>query len=199
MVRSARNAGRWMMAAAVLLLASCATGPRITSDVDPAANFGQYRSFAFYSPLAIEGQGYATLTSGRIKNAARAQMESRGYVYDETSPDLWVNLNAYMQEKTDVVSTPEVDYDYYYSYRARRYVAVPTWRDRTDVYKYTEGTLNVDLVDAKQNRLVWTGVAVGRAGRDKPETRDAKIDAAGAEIFMRYPYRAGSGAPAATR
>lgn len=198
MARFARKAGRWMMAAAVLLLASCATGPRITSDVDPSASFGQYRSFAFYSPLAIEGQGYATLTSGRIKSAARTQMESRGYVYDEKSPDLWVNLNAYMQEKTDIVNTPEVDYDYYYSYRARRYVAVPTWRDRTDVYRYTEGTLNVDLVDAKQNRLVWTGVAVGRAGRDKPETRDAKIDAAVAEIFLRYPYRAGSGTPAAT-
>lgn len=198
MARFARNAGRWMMAAAVLLLASCATGPRVTSDVDPSANFGQYRSFAFYSPLAIEGQGYATLTSGRTKDAARRQMESRGYVYDETSPDLWVNLNAYMQEKTDVVSTPEVDYDYYYSYRARRYVAVPTWRDRTDVYRYTEGTLNVDLVDAKQNRLVWTGVAVGRVGRTKPEERGAKIDAAVAEIFLRYPYRAGSGTPAAT-
>ncbi|WP_334179215.1 DUF4136 domain-containing protein [Pseudoxanthomonas sp.] len=196
MARFARNAGRWMAAAVVLVLAACATGPRVTSDVDPSANFGQYRSFAFYSPLAIEGQGYATLTSGRIKDAARRQMESRGYVYDEKSPDLWVNLNAYMQEKTDVVSTPEVDYDYYYSYRARRYVAVPTWRDRTDVYKYTEGTLNVDLVDAKQNRLVWTGVAVGRVGRTKPEERGAKIDAAIAEIFLRYPYRAGAGTPA---
>ena len=198
MARFARNAGRWLMAAGVLLLAACATGPRVTSDMDPSANFGQYRSFAFYSPLAIEGQGYATLTSGRTKDAARRQMEARGYVYDETSPDLWVNLNAYMQEKTDVVNTPEVDYDYYYSYRARRYVSVPYWRDRTDVYTYTEGTLNVDLVDAKQNRLVWTGVAVGRVGRTKPEERGAKIDAAVAEIFLRYPYRAGSGTPAAT-
>jgi len=198
MLRFARTTGRWMMAASVLLLAACATGPRITSDVDPSANFAQYRTFAFYSPLAIEGQGYATLTSGRTKDAARRQLESRGYVYDEKSPDLWVNLNAYMQEKTDVVTIPEVDYDYYYSYRARRYVSVPYWRDRTDVYKYTEGTLNVDLVDAKQNRLVWTGVAVGRVGRAKPEERGARIDAAVADIFLRYPYRAGSGTPAAT-
>ena len=111
MDRFARNAGRWMAAAAVLLLAACATGPRVTSDVDPSANFAQYRTFAFYTPLAIESQGYATLTSGRTKDAARAQMEARGYVYDEKSPDLWVNLNAYMQEKTGVVSVPEVDYD----------------------------------------------------------------------------------------
>lgn len=194
-----RMTRRCLLSAAALLLAACATGPRVTSDVDPSANFAQYRTFAFYSPLAIEGQGYATLTSGRIKNAARAQMESRGYVYDEASPDLRVNLNAYMQEKTDVVSMPEVDYDYYYSYRARRYVSVPYWRDRTEVYQYTEGTMNVDLVDAKQNRLVWTGVAVGRVGRAKPEERAAKIDAAVAEIFLRYPYRAGSGATAAAR
>lgn len=196
MPRFARITGWSLLAAAALLLSACATGPRITSDVDPSANFAQYRSFAFYSPLAIEGQGYATLTSGRIKAAARRQMESRGYVYDEKSPDLWVNLNAYMQEKTDVVTMPEVDYDYYYSYRARRYVAVPYWRDRTNVYQYTEGTLNVDLVDARQNRLVWEGVAVGRVGRSKPEERGARIDAAIADIFARYPYRAGSGAAA---
>jgi hypothetical protein len=184
--------------AAVALLAACATGPRISSDVDPTADFSRYRSFAFYSPLAIESQGYTTLVSGRMKAAARAQMESRGYVFSEKSPDLWVNLNAFMQEKTDVVSTPEVDYDYYYSYRSRRYVAVPYWRDRTDVYRYTEGTLNVDLVDARENRLVWEGIAVGRVGRSKPEERGARIDSAIADIFARFPYRAGSAAPAAS-
>jgi hypothetical protein len=193
----AKYTWKTFVVAAACLLSACATGPRITSDVDPSADFAGYRTFAFYSPLAIEGQGYATLTSGRIKAAARAQMESRGYVYSEASPDLRVNLNAYLQEKTDVVTIPEVDYDYYYSYRARRYVSVPYWRDRTDVYQYTEGTLNVDLVDAKENRLVWEGVAVGRVGRDKPEERGARIDAAVADIFARYPYRAGSGAPAA--
>jgi hypothetical protein len=185
----------WLAIAAMAVLTGCATGPRISSDVDPSADFSRYRSFAFYSPLAIESQGYTTLVSGRMKAAARAQMESRGYAYDEKSPDLWVNLNAFMQEKTDVVSTPEVDYDYYYSYRARRYVAVPYWRDRTDVYRYTEGTLNVDLVDARQNKLVWEGVAVGRA-RAKPEERAARIDAAITDIFARFPYRAGSGTPA---
>ncbi|MEL1262923.1 DUF4136 domain-containing protein [Pseudoxanthomonas putridarboris] len=195
MARFARMTGWSLMVSAALLLSACATGPRVTSDVDPSADFSRYRTFAFYSPLAIEGQGYATLTSGRIKAAAQTQMESRGYVYDEKSPDLWVNLNAYIQEKTDVVSTPEVDYDYYYSYRARRYVSVPYWRDRTNVYQYTEGTLNVDLVDAKENRLVWEGVAVGRVGRSKPEERGAKIDAAMAEIFARYPHRAGAGRP----
>ena len=195
MIRNARTLAGALLAAAALGLAGCATGPTVTSDVDASANFAQYRSFAFYSPLAIEPNGYATLSSGRIKAAAREQMEARGYVYDDSSPDLWLNLNAYLRDKTDVVSMPDIGYDYYYSYRAKRYFAVPYTRESTHVRKYTEGTLNVDLVDARRNALVWTGAAVGRAAKDKPGREGEKIDAAMAEIFAAYPHRAGAGSP----
>ncbi len=179
----------------VLALAGCATGPKISSEADPEADFSSYRSFGFYAPLALEKEGYATPTTDRIKAAARAQMESRGYVFSTEQPDLWVNLNAYLQEKTDVTSIPTVDYNYYYSYRARSYFAVPYWRDRTEVHQYTEGTLNVDLVDRAKNRLVWEGIAVGRVSRLKPEERGARIDSAVAEIFARFPYRASASTP----
>ena len=186
----------WILGVFVVLLAGCATGPRITSEADPEADFGGYRTFGFYAPLALEKEGYATPTTDRIKAAARAQLESRGYTYTTEQPDLWLNLNAYMQEKTDVSSYPTVDYNYYYSYRARSYFAVPFWHDETHVRQYTEGTLNVDLVDRRKNRLVWEGIAVGRIAKLKPAERAARIDATVAEIFARYPYRAGSAAPA---
>ncbi|MET0717791.1 MAG: DUF4136 domain-containing protein [Pseudoxanthomonas sp.] len=180
----------------VLLLAGCASGPQISSEADPEADFGAYRTFGFYAPLALEKEGYATPTTDRIKAATRAQLESRGYVYSANDPDLWVNLNAYMQKRTDVTSYPTVDYGYYYSYRARTYLAVPYWRDETMVRNYTEGTLNVDLVDRRKNRLVWEGIAVGRIAKLKPEERAARIDSTLAEIFARYPYRAGQSSTA---
>ena len=97
---------RWLLAALLMgLLAACATGPRISSDADPRADFSAYRSFAFYSPLAIEREGYASLVSGRMKAAARAEMEARGYRYSESDPDLWLNINAYMQPRTSVSTT----------------------------------------------------------------------------------------------
>ena len=191
-----RRFSGWVLGICVLLLAGCATGPQITSEADPEADFGSYRTFGFYAPLALEKEGYATPTTDRIKAAARAQLESRGYVYTPEQPDLWVNLNAYMQKRTDVTSFPTVDYNYYYSYRARSYFAVPFWHDETHVRQYTEGTLNVDLVDRRKNRLVWEGIAVGRIAKLKPEERAARIDSTVAEIFARYPYRAGSAAPA---
>ena len=184
---------RWLLAALLLgLLAACATGPRISSDADPRADFSAYRTFAFYSPLTIEREGYASLVSGRMKAAARAEMEARGYRYSEDDPDLWLNINAYMQRRTDVSTIPEVDYAYYYSYRYRGYVAMPYWRDRTMVHRYTEGTMNIDLVDARRNALVWEGIAVGRVTRNQDAAeRDAAIDATIRDIFAAYPHRAG--------
>ena len=190
-----RYFGGWVLGICVLL-AGCASGPQISSEVDPEADFGSYRTFGFYAPLALEKEGYATPTTDRIKAAARAQLESRGYTYTAEQPDLWVNLNAYMQKRTDVTSYPTVDYSYYYSYRARSYMAVPYWRDQTHVRDYTEGTLNVDLVDRRKNRLVWEGIAVGRIAKLKPEERAVRIDSTVAEIFTRYPYRAGQGSTA---
>lgn len=176
----------------VVLLAGCATGPRITTDSDPSADFARYRSFAFYEPLAVETEGYSTPSSRRMKAAVRRELESRGYVYDESAPDLQVNINAYVDERTDVYNTPQMETALFYSYRARSYVAVPYWTNRTDVYRYAEGTLNVDLVDAREKALVWEGVAVGRMARLKPAERAARIDSTIADIFAEYPHRAGA-------
>lgn len=191
----------WLVALCGLaLLAGCATGPRISTEADPEADFSRYRTFAFYSPLAIEKEGYSSALSERMKAAARAQMESRGYRFVAENPDLWVNINAYTQRRTDVTTMPTVDYAYYYSYRARAYYAVPFWRDEAQVYRYTEGTLNVDIVDVARNRLVWEGIAVGRVSNTKdPAQRDARIDSTMADIFAQYPYRAGSVPAAAMR
>lgn len=184
-----------VVALAALLLAACATGPRVTTDADPQAEFSRYRSFAFFEPLALESRGYTTLLSARLKDEARRQMEARGFVYDAADPDLRVNLNAFVEEKTDVISVPDVDFGWYYSYRARAYVGVPIWHDRVQAVRYAEGTVNVDLVDAREKRLVWEGVAVGSASGRTPAERRERAGASVAKIFEAFPHRAG-GAPA---
>lgn len=187
-----------LVALFALLLVACATGPRVSTDADPQADFSRYRSFAFFEPLALESRGYSTLLSERLRDEARRQMESRGFVYDPTAPDLRVNLNALVEEKADVVAVPDVDWGWYYSYRARAYVAVPVHGYRSQVVRYREGTINVDLVDARERRLVWEGVAVGSAaGRNPAERRDRAV-AAVAKIFDAFPHRAGGTVAAGT-
>lgn len=178
--------------AVLLLLAACATGPRVRTDFDPEADFSRYRSYAFFQPLAMEESGYTSYITERIKTDVRREMEARGYVFDDKSPDLRVNFQGIVQEKTDVYSVPRTDFNYFYSYRARRYYGVPVWYDQTQVSQYREGTLTIDLVDAARNRLVWTGSAIGRVTQKTPQERAAEVDRALASVFMQFPYRAGS-------
>lgn len=191
-MRLTTGATRLALLLLVALVAGCATGPRITTDTDPSADFSRYSTFAFFEPLAVEDKGYATPASKRMKSAARREMEARGYVYDEARPDLLVNINAYINERQDVINTPQLQQRLYYSYRHRGYVSSAYWVNRTDVYNYTEGTLNVDLVDAREKQLVWEGVAVGRMANTRPSERDARVNQAIGEIFAQYPYRAGA-------
>jgi hypothetical protein len=172
----------------LLLLAACATGPQVSSTESANAEFHRYRSFAFYEPLAMERGGYATPASERARAVARREMEARGYRYDPEAPDLWLNINAYLVERTNVSSMPTIDWAYYYSYR-HGYVAVPFHTERTLVSEYREGTMNVDLVDVQRNRLVWEGVATGRAPRSQAD-RLARIDETMALIFRQFPYGA---------
>lgn len=200
MFRLPRNAFRparlLALLALVTLVAACATGPRVRTDYDPTADFGGYRTWGFYDPIAMEESGYSSWISDRIKDDVRREMQARGYRYADKKPDLLVNFQGLVRERTDVYSIPRTDFQYFYSYRARRYFAVPVWYDQTQVNQYTEGTLTVDLVDAARNRMVWTGAASSRVTmRKSPQERANEVDVAIASIFAQYPYRAGASQP----
>ena len=85
---------------------------------------------------------------------------------------------------------PRSDVQWFYNYRRNAYVGVPVWYDDTQVSRYREGTLTVDLVDARRNRMVWTGAAIARVVKRTPEEKMAEVDQAINAIFLQYPHRA---------
>jgi hypothetical protein len=56
----------------------------------------------------------------------------------------------------------------------------------TQVRTYTEGTLIVDIWDAKKKELVWRGVGSDTVSSN-PESNAKKIDQVVADMFKRYP------------
>jgi hypothetical protein len=79
----------------------------------------------------------------------------------------------------------------YYGYRRGFYGGWGGYAYETRVDQYVEGTLNIDIVDAQRKQLVWEGVAVGRVGDKTQQERQVALRSAVAEIFAKYPFRAG--------
>lgn len=173
------------------MLASCATSPvsKTAADYDRSADFSVYRTFGFFETLGTDAAGYESLVTQTLKSAARREMEARGYTYAETGADLLINFNAKLAQQTRISQTPAPPV--YYGYRRGFYGGWSGYGYDTRVDQYVEGTLNIDIVDARRKQLVWEGVAVGRVTEKVRQDREAAINAAVAEIFAKYPFRAG--------
>ncbi|HEX2672156.1 MAG TPA: DUF4136 domain-containing protein, partial [Polyangiaceae bacterium] len=113
--------------------------------------------------------------------ATRAQLERNGYTYSESEPELLVNFYLKVVNKQELRSTGG-----YYGYRAGYY---GTWTGYpyVETINYKQGTLNVDLVDAKRKQLVWQGVAEGEVSEEAQQNPGPAIDRVVAEIFSNFP------------
>lgn len=182
--------------AAAAMLAGCATGPQVKTDYSRSADFSAYRTFGFVARPGTDRQGYESLTTQYLKSAVQREMGARGYAYRTESPDLLVNFNASLHDRVQASPAPMMPMGYY-GYRGGLYAPWPGYGFYDDVYTYTEGTLNVDLIDRGRNQLVWEGVAVGTANDPDRYKSQQNIDRVIGLIFQKYPFQAGQGAPVA--
>lgn len=192
-----RLVARCSVACAVLLLGACASGPDVFTNQDPAADFSNYRTYDFEAKLGTDrDSGSRSLLSTYLTRAVARELEARGYTRSDT-PDLKVNFYVNTEEKVRSRSVPTAGG--YYGYRAPYY---DPWGGyggyETQIDQFTEGTLNVDLIDAAKNQLVWEGAVVGKITEEVRQNVEATVNAATAELFKAYPYVAGSNVPQAT-
>jgi hypothetical protein len=177
--------------AVVSFLAACSNAPIVRSDYDRSADFASYRTFAFMQPLGTDRAGYTTLLTERLKRATALQMESRGYAIDEKNPDLFINFQTHVQSRTEYVSPPPM----MWGYGAGPYGVWPGYGGYAfgpDVIQYNEGTMKVDLIDARRRQLVWEGVGSSVVGNAQQADSEAMVQSMMAAIFARYPFLAGS-------
>ena len=172
----------------LLAIGACASTPNKVTNAAPGVDFNQYSTFGFFSPLATDEQGYESLVSNFLKVAAAQQMDSRGYSYSET-PDLKINFYLHSKEKITSRTVPSMSG--YYMYRDPFFydpwLGHPTYETRID--QYTEGTLNIDVVDAKTKKLVWEGMVSGRVTDTAVRSLEKTVDGAVAEIMADFPRR----------
>ena len=182
-----------VMLALAALIAGCTSGPDIRSDYDRTIDFSQYKTYNFFSPMGIENPNYSTIYGSIFRESISREMDSRGYTISN-DPDLLINVSARLEDKTKVTTYNDPYPAGYYGYRRGYY---DPWYGygygtQTHVSQYTEGTINIDMVDARAKRMVWEGVGMGRLkeNRSNEEVRQAISDGV-ATMFEGYPFRAG--------
>jgi hypothetical protein len=182
-----------VMLALAALIAGCTSGPDIRSDYDRTVDFSQYKTYNFFSPMGIENPNYSTIYGSIFRDSISREMKARGYTLSD-DPDLLINVSARLEDKTKVTTYNDPYPAGYYGYRRGYY---DPWYGygygtQTHVSQYTEGTINIDMVDARAKRMVWEGVGVGRLkeNRTNEQVRQAISDGV-ATMFEGYPFRAG--------
>lgn len=178
------------LGAAMLALAGCATGPSVRAEYDKSVDFVPYKTFGFFDPLGTDKSGYGSIVSQYLKAATRSELEARGLRFDDTAPQLRVNFNAKLSDKLQSTTMPGPTMGMgYYGYRGAFYSPWPTYGYNTTTVTstYTEGTLNIDIVDAARKQLVWEGVVVGTVHDTSVDSIKPAIDEAVKAAFTKYP------------
>lgn len=199
MGRSLRNVVRSTLIFLIFVsISACSSSGKLRSDYDPGADFSQYHTWNFMENAGPDYEGYESLFTKYMLEAITIEMNKRGYTQSD-NPDLLVNFNAIVQDKTKVSTMPASPpmMGGYYGYRGAYYGAWGGYGygTETHVSQYTEGTFNIDLVDARKKQLVWEAVGVGRITDDTRANLRQKVMEGVPRYFAQYPFVAGNGTP----
>ncbi len=145
-------AGRAAFAAVALALAvamtaaACATAMTVSSHVDRDIDFSRYRTYD-WGPADALPTGDARLDANpffkdHLQGEVEKQLAARGYTLaGPDQADLLIHYHAHIDQRIDVTS---VDRSYGYGGEIRDYEA---------------GTIVLDLVDARTQKVIWRGWA----------------------------------------
>ncbi len=169
---------------AIVFMASCIS-VRVVSDYDKNADFQTYKSYAFYK-TGIDKAQISDLDKKRILRAIENEMGSRGFVKSQ-QPDVLVSIFTKERERVDVYNN---NFGWGYGGFYNPWVWGPGWgwNNRPNVSTRTEGSLYIDVIDAKKKELVWQGRGVGTLNNTKNiEKKEERIREFVSHILKEYP------------
>lgn len=160
-----------------VVIASAVDAQDVRTDWDRTINFATYRTYAWVPDNSLTGN---TLLDGRIVNAIDTQLFSKGLRRRDHAGDVLLAAHVATRDRATLNG--------FYA----------NWAPGTDwsgvgtmgiVSELSQGTLIVDIVDARTRKLVWRGAATSSISNN-PEKSDKKINKALEKMFKEYPAAA---------
>lgn len=161
-----------------LSLFTACSSVKVATDYDTKVNFNEYKTFAFYK-TGIDKAPISDLDKKRIMRAVEAELIAKGMT-KSSNPDVLISLFTKSRERINI---NENNFGYGFGWNPWMWGGP----NRINVNQYTEGTLFLDIIDAKKKELVWQGIGSGALRMSNMEKRDARIKEFVKEIMAKYP------------
>jgi len=159
-----------------LAMMGAAFAQHVKTDFDHQANFSQYKTYSWQ-----ESKPANSLWDARSKNAVDAQLAAKGWTQVDNGGDVAIVAI----KTTQTQRTLQTFYDGMgggWRWRGMGGFGQST----TTEQDYKEGTLVVDLYDAKTKQLIWRGSAQDTLS-DKATKNEKNLDKGVAKMFKAFP------------
>jgi hypothetical protein len=158
----------------ILITLSSCSSVMVNADYDKKVSFTNYKSYA-YLKSGIDKAEISDLDKKRILNSIDEVMQSKGFSKSE-NPDVLISIFTKERERLDVYQ----NYGFGWGWN-------PYWgMGYSNVTTTSEGTLFIDIIDAKTKELVWQGEGSGYLTKNT-EKKDARIKEFVSKILEQYP------------
>ena len=176
-----------------LLLGACQTD-RVNRDFDAQRDFGAYRSWAWKEPglqyQPNDPRIKSDLTEQRIRQAVGEQLEQRGLrmAAPGVKPDVQLQAWLIVENRQQTVTTNYGGGGGYWGNPWGGYWGGPIGTETRNV-DYKVSTLQIDMLDGKDGKLVWRGSTeqmVNDSNAD-PAAREQALRQTVQKILQQYP------------
>jgi hypothetical protein len=175
----------------VFFFTSCGVTTHI--ETAPGVNFSNYKTFGWVSVNGEKTEDKADndIVDNNIKNAISLDLENKGWKETSQNPDVLLDYNVMVEKQVSQASDPVFNYpytNYYYNRWHHRmgYMYYPNNLIGYHTYNipFKVGTLTVNMIDAKTNKLIWSGSATGDVSSKMVTTQEAQGDVT--SIFKKF-------------
>jgi len=173
------------------LLTTCATTTNV--DYDEKYDFSSIHSIKIVDPK-LQATGDTRLDNplmiNRIRDAIKNTLRIRGYTLVSDNGD--INLVYQLSKRSGVESASSGITFGYGTFGSHGGIGMAYGYPGYDVQSYDEGVLTIDMINAKDNFLVWRGSSSRRLyNGNTPKKSKKVVNALVAEILSRFPPRTG--------
>jgi hypothetical protein len=177
---------------AIIVISSC-SGIRVSQDYDLSTAFIHYKTYTL-APEPSKKSGDILIDSPlmdqRIRAAIEDNLTGKGYTkITDTQSDFYVTYQIIVRTRIETDTVPGYGWGVYpYGYRHYYYPYRGGFGYETYVRQYEEGTLVIDFMDSKTQKLFWRGVGSRRISQQSsPEKLTEWVNQFVSEILAQYP------------